>query len=442
VDNSPVFIHSLFRPGSTYFFNVFRRSPAGYFCFQEALHPVVFFLKDRPQDLLKFHTSTYELMRHPNLDKPVFYEVASVSSAWKEKITYSAIFDGYFGSDQADTGVEFFRAILDEVKDGRPVFEECRTAGRIGLLKEKLKGVHIYLWRNPWDQWWSYKTIDHLDYQNREIINAPNTLNAITKLRSQLSFQEAYTDAVLQVQDGVLTAEESYLTYYLLWCLGLHEGIKHAHLLINIDKLTESEMYREQILASLAENGVHGIDFSDCQSPQGDYFNEDMNFFSPLEDRVHEWLIEDLSIEELNHIQELRRQYQPKNLSTEVKDEQLKNFARQVTQIRAVSRRFETSKTFYLQKYLKLSNEYETRILKLSEEYETRILKLGDEYKTRIEHVKQEKNKALELLNAVYNSRFWRLTQPLRWVGHQVQLLRLHELKGRIVELAKKIRNN
>lgn len=426
---SPIFIHSLFRSGSTYFFNVFRRSPAGYYCLQESLHPVVFFYRDNPQELLKFHTSLYELMRQPNLDKPVFYEVVSVSSAWKEKITYSAIFDGYFGSEHADNGVSFFRAILDELKDKRVVFEECRTAGRIGLLKNALGGVHIYLWRNPWDQWWSYKTVDHLDYQNREIINAPNNLNAIAKLRSHLSFQKSYTDTVSQIQDGVFTAEESYLTFYLLWYLGLREGVKHANILINIDKLTESEKYREEILNRLAENGIEGIDISDCQIPQGSYFSEDVNFFSPLEDKVHEWLKDDLSNEEFNYVQELRLQYQPKGLIEEKKDEQLKKYARQIIQIRALSRRFETNKTLYLQKYLKLSHKHEIELANLRKEFEMKEIELANlrkEFEMKIKHIEEEKNNAFELLNSVYNSYSWRFTKPLRWLGRQVRLLRLH----------------
>jgi len=414
MNKSPVFIHSLFRSGSTYFFSVFRRSPAGYRCFQEALHPAVYFNKDRPQELLKFHTSTYEIMRHPNLDKPVFYEVVSVSSVWKEKITHSALFDGYFGSDEADNGVEFFQAIIDEVEDGRPVFQECRTAGRIGLLRENLGGFHIYLWRNPWDQWWSYKTTEHLDYQNRQIINAPNTLNSIARLRSHLSFQDPYTDTIPTMQDGVFTAEESYLAYYLLWCLGLYESVKHAHLLINIDRLTESEAYREEILSRLSENGIAQIDFSDCQIPQGNYYDEDIRFFSPLEEKVHGWLMEDLSVDQVNRIQELRMQYQPQNLGKIKKDDQLNSFARQITQVRAVSRRFETNKALYLKQYLTIKKELETRI---------------DQEKNKVIEFEKDNNKALEALTAVYNSHSWRITRPLRWLGRQVRLLQMWYLK-------------
>jgi hypothetical protein len=436
VNRSPIFIHSLFRSGSTYFFNVFRRSPGGYFCFQEALHPVVYFNKDRPQDLLKFHTSTYELMRHPNLDKPVFYEVVSVSSAWKEKITYSAIFDGYFGSDLADNGVEFFRAILDAVKDGRPVFEECRTAGRIGLLKEKLGGFHIYLWRNPWDQWWSYKTTEHLDYQNRQIINAPNTLNAIARLRSHLSFQEAYTDTVPTMQDGVFTAEESYLAFYLLWCLGLYESVKHANLLINIDRLTESEAYREEMLSRLSENGIDQIDFFDCQIPQGNYYDEDVRFFSPLEEKIHGWLKDDLSVDQLNRIRELRMQYQPQNLGKIKIDDQLKSFARQITQVRAVSRRFETNKTLYLKQYLTIKKELEKELEKGIDQEKNKAIDLEKE-EIRTLELEKEKSMALEALIAVYNSRSWRITRPLRWLGDQMRLLQTHGLKNRLITLAK-----
>ena len=426
----PIFIHSLFRSGSTYFFNVFRRSPAGYFCFQESLHPVVFHLRENPQELLKFHTATYELMRHPNLDKPVFYEVASVSSAWKEKITYSAIFDGYFGSDQADNGVEFFRAILDNVEEGRPVFEECRTAGRIGILKEQLGGFHIYLWRNPWDQWWSYKTIDHLDYQNREIINAPNSFNAISRLRSQLSFQKAYTDPVLQTQDGVFTSEESYLAFYLLWLLGLHEGIKQAHLLINIDKLTESETYREEIMARLANDGIDRIDFSDCKVPQSNYFEEDRKFFIPLEEQIHEWLKKDFTSEELDQLHNVRKKYQPKNLSEIIDNIQIKNYARQITQIRAISRRFETSKALSLQHFLQTIDEYNIKIQDLTNKYN-----VLEKEKNNIE---QEKNYLLTTLNEIYNSRTWQLSLPLRWIENQVRLLRRDGIRSRLVALMNK----
>lgn len=410
MNKAPIFIHSLFRSGSTYFFNVFRRSPAGYRCFQEALHYMTYYNKETPDKFNIIDESIIKLLRHPNLDKPYFYELLPIWSEWKDKLTFSAVFDGYFGSQDADDGTEFFKAIIEATKDARPVFEECRTAGRIGLIREKLGGFHIYLWRNPWDQWWSYKTANAFDYQDRMIINAPNNFGAITKLHSYLGFEVVRPE----IWNGVFTAEESYLTYYLLWCLGLHEGIKHADLLVNIDRLTESKPYRQEILSALAQNGIEDIDFSDCKIPQGTYFEEDVNFFSPLEDKVYEWLEADLSTKAIKQIQELRKQYQPKYLYKETQDEEIKNLARQTIQIRTVSRRLETDSANYLKKYISTKKDLESK----KKDFESK----KKDFETRIQAAQKREAE-------IINSLSWKLTRPLRWIGTQLRILK-HKFIG------------
>ena len=419
MNNPLIFIHSLFRSGSTYFFNVFRRSPTGFYCLQEALHPAVYFLRNDPHKLLQIADTTSEQLRHPKMDRPYFYELVAVLFAWQDKITASALFDGYFGASEADNGVEFFRAIIDELKDEKLVFEECRTAGRIGLLKNNLGGFHIYLWRNPWDQWWSYKTTNAFDYQNRLIISAPNSLNAIAKLRSHLSFPKEYSNTIPKMQDGVFTPQESYLVYYLIWFLALHEGIKHADLLINIDRLTEAESYREEVLSKLAGHDIAGLDFSDCRIPRGNYFDADKDFFSSLEDQIHEWLREDISPEDLDRVLDLRKQNQPRNSNKEKSKEQVKNFARQITQLRTASLRFEDAKTLYLQKYL-TTNER-------NEKFEQEIAEMNKRHEQEIADI--------------YNSRSWRVTRHLRWIGGQVRLLRMHGVGKRLVALGKRIQS-
>lgn len=42
-------------------------------------------------------------------------------------------------------------------------------------------------------------------------------------------------------------------------------------------------------------------------------------------------------------------------------------------------------------------------------------------------------------LNALYASRSWRITAPLRWVGQQMRLLRQHGLMARLKAFFKKI---
>ena len=260
MNQSPIFIHSLFRAGSTYLFNVFRRSDVGYWCYQEPLHEMALFSRDEPEQLLKgFGENEMRLNRHPLMDIPYFQELYDTWPAWKEALSAFAVYNGYFAPPNADIGIPFWRALID-VAQGRPVLQECRTAGRIGVIKDQLGGYHIYLWRNPWDQWWSYKVTPYFDVVNQIIINAPYSPPAVHALRAALGF-EAYAgddlgEALAHFSAKPLTSEESYLVFYLLWCLGLQAGAKHAHLMLNIDRLSDSPTYRGKMQAHLAKAGI------------------------------------------------------------------------------------------------------------------------------------------------------------------------------------------
>lgn len=156
----PVFIHSLFRAGSTYLFKVFRRSYHGYRVYQEPLHEITAFSVEDPQRLLcGFGDKETRINRHPELTKGYFQELFEAWPAWRENIVEEIVYRSYFACNEAEAGIEFWQSLIDASK-GRPVFQECRTSCRIGVIKKSLAGTHIYLWRNPWDQWWSYKIND------------------------------------------------------------------------------------------------------------------------------------------------------------------------------------------------------------------------------------------------------------------------------------------
>ncbi len=63
--NQPVFIHSLFRAGSTYIFKLFRESPAGYTAYQEPLHEVLIFAAKEPINLCHLTHTSPSLLLHP-----------------------------------------------------------------------------------------------------------------------------------------------------------------------------------------------------------------------------------------------------------------------------------------------------------------------------------------------------------------------------------------
>src|SRR5271156_621804 len=78
---SPIFIHSLFRAGSTWLFDRFRRSNAGYWCYQEPFHEVLLHLQENPDKVLGVWREMGASMRHPDLEKPYFLEVHTIREA-------------------------------------------------------------------------------------------------------------------------------------------------------------------------------------------------------------------------------------------------------------------------------------------------------------------------------------------------------------------------
>jgi hypothetical protein len=349
MSKSPIFIHSLFRAGSTYLFNVYRRSTAGYWCYQEPLHEIAVFARDEPEHLLVDHDQEKtRLLRHPTIEKIYFQELHDTWPVWKDALSASAVYDGYFAPPNTDIGIAYWRVLTDAAQ-GRPVFQECRTAGRIEAIKDQIGGYHIYLWRNPWDQWWSYKVTPYFDVANQLIINAPDSPLAVQLLRNALDLVEAYSEddlggAFAYYGAKPLTSEESYLVFYLLWCLGLRAGMMHAQLMLNIDRLSDSPIYRNEIQAQLAKSEINGIDFTDCHVPQGRYLAQDQAFFASLEDKVHHWLKEDgWSQNELDQVQAIRQQYQPASWSVPVATLSPEDMAEQASRARAMSIRIVTN---------------------------------------------------------------------------------------------------
>jgi len=184
---SPVFIHSLFRSGSTYLFNVFRRSETKYWCYQEPLNEKLIFNATKPGGFKVGIEGVGKILRHPELDKPYCFEFHVVenqfSSLFKKEFSYQQYFLN--SNDQLKDLTNYFSALLQN-SQGRAVFQCCRTTGRVEALKQSFGGVHIFLWRNPWDQWWSYKQDHYFDSRNLFIFGAEQLPNFLQTIKNEL----------------------------------------------------------------------------------------------------------------------------------------------------------------------------------------------------------------------------------------------------------------
>ncbi|MCD6274391.1 MAG: hypothetical protein J7K30_16505, partial [Deltaproteobacteria bacterium] len=187
MESKPIFIHSLFRAGSTYLFHVFRRSDAGYWCYQEPLHELSYYSKEDRELLLSEKGEKMEQLRHPSLGDPYFLELYEVADDCLGALSAESIYDAYFAMGDLDPGIGFWRSLI-HAAHARPVIQECRTSARISTIKSALGGFHLYLWRNPWDQWWSYKVDRYFDLTSQLFINSPHHPGVIALLREAIGF--------------------------------------------------------------------------------------------------------------------------------------------------------------------------------------------------------------------------------------------------------------
>jgi hypothetical protein len=311
----PVFVHSLWRTGSTYVFDVFRRSESGYFCYQEPIHEFVLQKENHPASLLDVGAGASELLRHPKLDRPYMQEIYETHNFWKGIITKSMIYDEYFCEENSPALSAYLSALIAGAH-GRPVIQECRTSNRIGAIKKACGGKHLYLWRNPRDQWWSFKATSYFDAVVQMILNTRHHPAAIANLREQIGFLEVHHDdiahEIFHFELRPLSATDSYLSFFMIWALGWLSGQAHSDIDINMDHMSNVEAYREQKLDELARIGIDGVDFSDCHIPNTSFDENDLSFFRPIERRAYSLLRRSgVSPKDIANLQNARRRYAP-----------------------------------------------------------------------------------------------------------------------------------
>lgn len=296
----PIFVHSLHRSGSTYLFHVFRRAringEAPYTCFQEPIHEIAFSAKDNPEslnDFLLVSNDSMKMNRHPEIGCGYFKELYDIHNVWKDILESDVVYADYFGRSAIDNTATYLQALI-EATSRRTVIQECRTPLRIAALKGRLGGVHIHLWRNPWDQWWSLKVTEYFATAQQMILNAVLPPEPVEFLKAHIGFipcPESDLSAQFEFYKARrLQPEHSYLIDFMLFMLAMIEAETAADIEINIDQLSTNPLYARQTIEKLEAQGINGIDVSDCASPQAPFGDADKDFFTPLEEQVIEWL--------------------------------------------------------------------------------------------------------------------------------------------------------
>lgn len=166
-DQVPVFLHSMWRTGSTYLISRFAASD-NYLPFYEPFHEYIGDAKAR-----KYVAANYDRLRvglcHPEVKGGLF-------QVYEERVTpygpplhslycpTSAIFDVYRGV--SPKSLSYLEACVRYAisRGKRAVFGFCRSGIQAPDIAAHIPGHHIYLYRNPVEQFLSYGFPGKNDY--------------------------------------------------------------------------------------------------------------------------------------------------------------------------------------------------------------------------------------------------------------------------------------
>ena len=280
-----IFIHSLFRTSSTYFFDKFRSLGPEFISFKEPLHENLLCLnhRNRWSELCAPPDETSTHLRHPKLEKPYFYEYwvhrELLAGLFNQKFSYSR----YFLADGEKLPKDltaYIEALLTSDKESCPVLHFCRSTGRISAIKETFAGLHIYLWREPRIQWWSYKVSEYFDQATRKIYGSKYLPPALCSIKQQVTTS---CD-----NKRYFPASENYMMFYALWLDAWLRGKAAADIVINVDSAGMISAENTTLSETIAQRLGRSLDLSDLRVSGMSFQPDEIAFYERIESVVHE----------------------------------------------------------------------------------------------------------------------------------------------------------
>ncbi len=275
----PVFIHALFRTGSTYIWNKFRQLP-GHVCYYEPFHQLlVGVTRDNVQDAL---TRNFKAAGHPELDRHYLYEYEALLQPETPGVPFfmkELSFDWFCQANgEAHPGQKKYVDFLIRACGSRvPLFQFNRTALRSAWFQSAYpRSFNIYLYRDPRDQWQSYAALqsrtgfdvffimDVMALSKNRDNPRIRPLQEALPLLAYHAADHAEEESFYRVLSQAYGEKEKYFIFYYLWLLALIENAAHADALWDINALADDPAYRAKVQRWLEARKAGSLDFSDC----------------------------------------------------------------------------------------------------------------------------------------------------------------------------------
>jgi hypothetical protein len=315
MNKNPIFIHSLFRTGSTYIWNKFRQQK-NYHCYYEPFHQNLIFLNRDNPDLWEFTKQVTDQMNHPPLEKSYTYEYFDLIKDSEEGLKFfkkSLSFDEFCFNRKNQAAFKYINYLIENSGQKIPVFQFNRTSLRTKWFKSNFpESLNIYIYREPHSQWQS-----HLSMQRKNHLDIFCVMNLLTAginahshcfktLSLLVPLVEFHSDLfeneriIYSQLIKTYTPEEQYTIFYYTWLFALIFNWINSDLVISVDRLNVDNRYRQRISSFLKEWDVKPIDFSDIQIKKYSKFMLDKKTFDRIEEAVRSVIFESFTKKEVN----------------------------------------------------------------------------------------------------------------------------------------------
>jgi hypothetical protein len=276
---SPVFIHSLWRSGSTYVWNRFRRLDAA-IAYYEPFHEI---LGVATRDELAAQSPDNWPARHPKLDRGYYAEyLPLVLDRGVPGFQKAFTVDHYFAEDEALTSEQPYLDLLlsHADREGRvPVLACCRSLARAPWLRRRYGGTHIVLQREPAQQWCSghrcrtesgqaYFEVMPFQILGKAKWEPANRIARLLGVPHHDGHSFFLEHDFYFAQFGNVAFERSYTAFHALLGLSLKRAKDATDLVIDIDRLSSNEPYRRDIEQRIAAATGLAVTFDDCKIPR------------------------------------------------------------------------------------------------------------------------------------------------------------------------------
>lgn len=297
--NRQLFLHSLFRAGSTYFFNKFRTDD-NFVCFYEPLHQDLMKLRQNNVDTFWGFDPSSEVTKkqnHPSLQQAHFKEYQKLFKNDQAIFPYfekSYSFDDY-DKVQSDNFKNYIDVLVSSTEKKVPVLQFNRTTLRIDWFKENYKdSINVYLLRNPREQFESYlgRSGYVFEVMNLLIIKNCQEFSALMDKFDIPFYENENFDKEYKYYAKVtkqLSAIQKYEIFYAIWMTSLEHAIKYADQIVVMEKISEDKLYKKKIENFFNKHFEIDIDFKDFSMSHYNKFSCSLNDFKKVEQLTDEY---------------------------------------------------------------------------------------------------------------------------------------------------------